>query len=56
MTAHRCLGGLQKLDPRGEPGVKSRMCPSCAQRIVKGDQMGRFLGITVLKGWPHVGS
>ena len=31
---------------RGDPGVKSRMCPPYPQHV-KGDKMGRFLGITV---------
>ena len=33
--------------PREDPGVKSRMCTPYPQRVVKGDKMGRFLGITV---------
>ena len=33
--------------PREDPGFKSRMCPPYPQRVVKGDLMGRFLGITV---------
>ena len=38
-----------------DPGVKSRMCPPYPQRVVKGDWMGRFLEITVWKGWLRVG-
>ena len=41
--------------PWGRRG-KSRMCPPYPQRVVKGDEMGRFLGITVLKGWTRVGA
>ena len=42
--------------PLGDPGVRSRMCPPYPQRVVKGDLIGRFLGITVQKWWPRVGA
>ena len=38
------------------PGAKSRMCLPYPKRIVKGDSMGRFLGMTILKCWPRVGA
>ena len=41
-------------NPGGGGGVKSRMCPPYPKRVVKGDKKGRFLGITVQKGWPRV--
>ena len=36
--------------------MKSRMCSPYPLGVVKGDLMGWFLGITVLKGWPLVGA
>ena len=33
--------------PVGTPGVKMRIGPPYPMRVVKGDEMGRFLGITV---------
>ena len=45
----KCLSSI----PRGDPGFKSRMCPSylhaCRKKATK---MGRFLGITVKRGIP----
>ena len=39
---------LSPLPPREDQGGReSRMCPLYPQRVVKGDLMGRFLGITV---------
>ena len=37
-------------------GVKSRMCPPYPQGVVKGDLLGRRVGITVYKGWSRVGA
>ena len=33
--------------PREDPEVKSRMCPPYPQRVVKGDQLGRCVIVTV---------
>ena len=43
-------GGLrvgQLLEGREGLGVKSRMCPPYPQRVVKGDLLGRCVGINV---------
>ena len=49
-----CMPNMKSVSyaPAGTRGLKSRMYPPYPKRVLKGDLMGRFLGITYKKGGP----